>query len=183
MENLEKQFNLGPANPDQGGGILYCMRYSSEHIEEHRAQVLAALKDIGLTFKDHKEGIAVEAQNTLSPEDEERTLALLEELSVINEAEEYIDAGLDGVKNIKDLYNRLVLSFMALLDKRNLVDAYNFVTVFIPTIVSDIWLADQQNHVLSAEDRRLVEELASFAQSKEKMLNNNRSVILGGTRF
>ena len=179
MSNLEKQFNLGPANQDQGGGILYCMRYDSAHIEEHHTQVIEALKKIGLTFSDRGEDIAVSSENKLSPEEEKRALALLEELSVINEAREYKEAGLDGIKNIRDLRDRLSLSFYALLDQRKLVDAYDFVDLFIPRIVNDIRLADKQNHVLSSEDRKALEELARFAQSRAEMLNKGTSMISG----
>lgn len=180
MDNLEKQFNLAENNPDQGGGILYSMRYSKDHIEEHHMQVVEALKRIGVTFKDEGERIAVTPEKELSPEEQRRTLALLEELSVINEAREYKETGLDNIQNISDLKNCLILSFHALLDAKNLVDAYNFVTLFIPRIVSDIRLADKQNQVLSAQDRKDVNELAAFAAAKEKMLNKHRIVIMGG---
>ena len=182
MDSLEKQFNLAENNPDQGGGILYCIRYNREHIDEHHAQVVEALKHMGITFKDEEggNGIAVNAENTLSQDEERRTLALLEELSVINEARKYKDAGLDDVKSITELSNRLMLTYHALLDAKNLADAYNFVDIFIPRVVNDIHLADQQNKILSAEDRKAVKELYSFARSKEKFLNKNKSVVLGG---
>lgn len=179
--SLEQQFNLAEANPDPGGGILYCMRYDREHIEEHHAQVIQALKRIGVTFKDDETsgGIAAVPENELTPDEEKTELALLEELSVINEAREYKEVGLDGVTNVKELCERLTLSFYENLDQKRLVDAYNFVSVFLPTVIRDLQIADKQNGVLSKKDRDAVQQLADFATAKEKMLNKNRILILG----
>ena len=179
--SLEKEFNLGENNPDPGGGILYCMRCDSEHIEEHHAQVIKALKNMSITFKDDEAsgGIAVIPENELTPDEEKRELALLEELSVINEAREYKEVGLDDVTNVKELCERLTLSFYENLDQERLVDAYNFVSVFLPTVIRDLRIADKQNGVLSKKDMDAVQKLADFATAKEKMLNKNRILILG----
>ncbi len=180
--SLEKQFNLAENNPDQGGGILYCMRYEREHIEEHHAQVIAALKAMGISFREEGEsGIAAESQDDLDPEQQRRRFALLEELSVINEAREYKEAGLDGVKSVSELSNRLVVTFHGLLRSRKLANAYDFVTVFLPMIISDIRLADKQNKVLSSEDRAALDKLSAFVVSKERFLNSPGGfTVLGG---
>ncbi len=179
MSDLEKQFNLAEGNPDQGGGILYCMRYSRDHIEEHHAQIVGALKRIGITFTDEGDNIGARADAELSPETERQAILLLEELSVINEAREYKEVGLDDIKNIPELSGYLMTTFFSLLKSKNLVDAYNFVTIFIPRIIRDIMLADRQNKVLTNKDRIALNELSEFVKSKEKLLNSNRITILG----
>ncbi len=178
MSDLEKQFNLAERNPDQGGGILYCMRYSGEHIDEHHAQIVEALKRMGITFTDEGDNIGARADTELSPEAERQVTLLLEELSVINEAREYKEAGLDDVKNIRELSDYLISTFYSLLKSKNISDAYNFVTVFIPRIISDISLADRQNKVLTNQDRAALDKLSEFMKSKEKQLNSHRITIL-----
>ena len=42
-KTLWEEFNLAENNPDQGGGILYALRYNADRIKAHREAVVGAL--------------------------------------------------------------------------------------------------------------------------------------------
>ena len=52
MEEMWNDFNLRENNLDQGGGILYSLRYSTESLEEKRKGIVKVLENIGISIID-----------------------------------------------------------------------------------------------------------------------------------
>jgi hypothetical protein len=175
--SLWHQFNLAEANPSQAGGLLYAMRYSSEEIEAKREIVIAALERIGVTLEDMDEdGIGVALSDDAA---RDQALALLEELSVENDAVAYHLAGYGQYHTISELCTGLKGNYLELLThgKPNMVAAYNLATLVIPEIVRDLRSADVQNNVLSARDRKELDALEQFARTKDRQLNSGGVMI------
>ncbi len=178
VDSLWHQFNLAEANPSQGGGLLYVMRYSLEEIEAKREIVIAALERIGVTLEDmDTEGIDASLSDDAA---RDQALALLEELSVENDALAYHVVGYGQYHTVPELCTGLKGNYLELLTngKPNMVAAYDLVTLVIPEIVRDLRSADIQNAVLSEKDRKELAALEQFAQTKDRQLNR-RTVMIG----
>ena len=63
-KTLWDYFNLAEQNPDQGGGILYCLRYDQPRIKAHQVCVVNALKSLGLDLVE----IGIDILNPVQPE-------------------------------------------------------------------------------------------------------------------
>lgn len=173
------QFNLGEQNPSPGGGILTCLRCSREEIEERHPSVVSAIQDMGVSLEDIDTGIAVIPQNPLSQEDTVKLMALLEQLSVLNEALEYHGAGYGAFHTIAELRNGIVSQFLTLLiDQKDLPGAYNLVDLVVPEIVRDIRVTHKRESILSQDEEHELDELTEFAKIKVRQLNR-QSVLIG----
>jgi len=158
------------------------LRYGQEHIEAHRANVIRAIQNMQVELReDGPDGIAVFPQQSLPPEDGERLVILLEELSVQNEALEYQAAGFGECNTIGDLRNSIISHVESLLPNIDLVEAYNIVTISIPQIVRDIRIAHLQNKVLSPQEVEELDGLASYAQRTARILDRPGGVAQGGS--
>ncbi len=175
---LWRQFNLAEQNPSPGGGILTCLRCSREEIEERHPGIVSAIQDMGVDLKDIDTGIAVIPQNPFSEENAIKLMALLGQLSVLNEALEYYDVGFGVFNNIAELKNGIVSAVLQLLTERKLVDAYDLVDRVVPQIVRDIRITNRQENVLSPDEIGDLDALDRFAQTKVRQLNKP-TVMLG----
>lgn len=180
QSSLWEVFNLAEHNPDQGGGILYCLRYTEEVLVGKQRQVVSALTKLGFTLKEVEQGIEAASSHNLSDSDYRRAGALFEELSVINEALEYKQGGFDRIKSIQDLKNTIIGDFFGFLERRKLAEAYDLVSVVVPTLVRDIARADRQNKLLTRQDKVALQELQDFARKKEKFLNSPGGTVTIG---
>ncbi|MBI2657725.1 hypothetical protein HYX08_03445 [Candidatus Woesearchaeota archaeon] len=179
-KTLWEEFNLAENNPDQEGGILYAMRYDAERIKAHRGAVVGALRDIGIEFQEVDNLIGMFPKNVLSESETRRVYALAEELSVLNEATEYQEAGFGRFKTWGELKDGLVSHYFSLLlDKKDLVGAYNLATMVIPQIVRDLRIAQAQGKPFSSGEKRTIDDLLAFAISRERQLNHPRLVFIG----
>ncbi len=181
-KTLWELFNLAEKNPDQGGGILYCLRYNADQLKEHHKAVVSAL-EANIKMEDYGDnGIGVVLKKQLTESETDNVMVLLEELSVLNEAQEYIDVGFGKYKNLQDLKYGLMSNYLSLLNNRELADAYNLVQSAIPQLVRDIFVAHRQNNVLSGKDKRTMGELASFSKNHTRILNKPEGFVLFGSK-
>lgn len=179
-KTLWNYFNLAENNPDQDGGILYCLRYDEDRISAHRTSVVGALESMGIGLKEVDEIIYITTSGVMERAEQYRVRALLEELSCLNEAMEYTEAGFNQFSNVRQLKNGLMSAYFGLLEEREMADAYNIVTVAIPQIVGDLTLADCQSGVLSASERRELAELTRFAKRQDDLLNTPGGFVIVG---
>ena len=176
-DDLWNTFNLAKANEDPGGGILYCLRYSSEKINAMQENIVSFLKKSGVEMIDQGEGIGAKIdKNLLNPQ---KAYLLLEELSVLNEAKEWIGAGMGDLQTISKLKSHFITTYFYTLN-RNKVDAYNLVDVIIPNICRDIACAHQQNRVLSSRSKKDLGELFYFSKKQIEHLNDPRGYVVFG---
>lgn len=185
LENIKKtnqllrEFNLSKQNLDQGGGILYNLRYTSEKLEQMREQIISTLNTFNILAKEVGKNIEIVPESELNENDKEKLINLFEELSVINEALEYKEIGIDEVKNIFELKNLLILHYFALLKDREKVDAYNFVDIFIPQIIKDLSIAKEQGKKFSKEEEKAISELVEFAKRRVEEFNSQGFNMIG----
>ena len=179
---LWKEFNLGEQNPDQGGCVLYCLRYSPEKIEAQHGQIVSALESLDIELEPIENFIGAKAKRELNDSEKRRTSALFEELSVLNGAREYSQMGFDKFKNIEDLKNGLILHYMNNLTDRNLPDAYNLADMIAPEIVRDVHCAEMQNNVLSKSDKIALRDLSSFMESQVNLHNSPGGFVIFGAK-
>ena len=178
---LWNKFNLWEQNPDQGGGIIYCMRYSREVIEQKRKRVISVLDSLDIYPKEVDwNDIAIIPDKNYSQDNTQRILHLLEELSVLNGALEYKASLLDTIKNIEELSNLLISIYLSLLQDKKIADAYNLIDITIWEIIADILLADKQNWVLSKKDKKIIENLAGFRDRQISLLNSPGGALMIG---
>jgi len=124
--------------------------------------------------------LALVPKTALSESDQRRVYALAEELSVLNEATEYQEKGFGKFRNLGELKNGLVSTYFSLfLDERNLVAAYNLVTMGIPQIVQDLKISIAQGKRFSAKERHTIDDLLTFAVTRERQLNKLKIVFIG----
>lgn len=178
MDELWEQFNLAENNPDRGGGILYCLRYSYDMIRAKREQLISIMKNNGIQLVEMEDGMISVETGTDSLDEHRKNFILFEELSVLNEAAEYYEAGLGPFNSVDDLMRKLVSHYDQLMMKKNLPDAYNFISTAIPEVISDLRFADRQNNVLSKKDRKTIEETLDYARSQSALLENPRNAVI-----
>lgn len=186
-KTLWEQFNLAEQNLDPGAGILYCLRHSEDRIRGHQESIIEALQSLSISLKEVEEAIAVVLPQPLPEDQFQRVYLLLEELSCLNEAIEYIECGYGQYRNIAQLTAGLATAYYQCLKDHHLPRAYDMVAVVIPQIVRDITIADHQNDVLSSSERRELTDFMEFARRNEQLLNNPRArnpsgVVLFGLR-
>lgn len=180
---LWDKFNLAEKNPDQGGGILYCLRYTYERIRGHQESIVTALESIGIELVEIDEGIGVKSTLALNESEQNRVYALLEELSCLNEALEYAEAGLNQYNSIGQLGNGLMNTYIELLKENKKPDAYNFITMMMYPIIRDLRTANNQNGVLSASERRELTDLIEFTKGQYDLLNRPKEYIVLGLKY
>ncbi len=183
-KTLWKIFNLGNLNPSKGGGVMYFLRYSPERINTHRNQVVSALKAMDVELRDCQDKILVRTPvpyKDLTKTNKSRLSALLEELSVLNEATEFNETYGD-CRTLDQLGDRLIQVYWALLDSQKLANAYNFVSMGIPEIVQGL-KQSEQNHALYKREKTSIEKLAEFARRKTKYLGRTHGFVILGRRF
>jgi len=178
QQDLWHVFNLGENNPDQGAGILYCLRYSVDRIHAHQESVISTLQTLGVTLEDAGQDIYAHLPKNGTDIQRERVYILFEELSCLNEAMEYVQAGFNQFDNVEDLKNGLVTQYFGLLQKGNLAEAYDLVDLTIPEIAQDLRVAHLQNKVHSSQDLKNLEELVDF--SRRQVNNLNHPMVLFG---
>lgn len=83
MQNIATEFKLWESSRDPGAWVLYGARYSAEQLRLKQEQVISILEG-RVIFRDVGDAIAI--QNIGGGTPEPSTLALIEELSCINEA-------------------------------------------------------------------------------------------------
>lgn len=177
--NLWMEFNLGENNPDVGGGILYCLRYDSKILDHKRDYIISNLNSQHLKIKEHGECLEVIPPKDMRKSDIPRTVLLLEELSVLNDALDYASIGLDQYNSLFELKNGLITNYFDML-KPDQVGAYNLVDMFIPQVARELYIADKQNKILSSSERDELEQLVSFAENQVKHLNNPGGYMILG---
>jgi len=174
---LWEAFNLAKNNPDRGGGILYCIRYGSERLKAHQDTLISALQAMPLEIIEVENQLGIKIKPDMTESKRETLLIMLEELSVVNEALEYVQAGLGDLGSLDKLKTALQGTYFNLYDSRALTDAYNFVSMSIPEIVRDIRHSDTHNDVLSSAERKILDELMTFAIRQERILNKPHRVV------
>jgi len=179
------QFNLAENNPDPGGGILYALRYSPEHLAAQRQGVVLALGDLGVRLYDLGEGIGAAYSETPVSEHWKIPL-LLEELSVINEADEYASSGLGGAQSIPELVPAIRSIYFSYLegyrstgDPEPLAVAGLLVDEAIPGLIRDLIVAQDQSGVLSKKDQAALRELQEFSSRQSHVLASGEFVLFG----
>ena len=177
VSNLWMEFNLRENNPDVGGGILYCLRYDSKILAHKRDYIISNLNSQGLKIKEHGEDLAVIPPKDMRESGFQKTVLLLEELSVLNDALDYASIGLDQYNSLFELKNGLITNYFNML-KPDQVGAYNFVDLFIPQVAKELYIADKQNKILSSSEKDELEQLVSFAEDQVKSLNNSGDSII-----
>jgi hypothetical protein len=177
-KTLWEQFNLRDYSLDQGGGILYCIRYSPERISAHRNAIIKNLESRGVYIEEVEDRLGVGFRRTQNHEERNSAIIMLEELSVLNEATEYQEAGLEQYRSIRELVDGIKTSVLEGVSQKNLVDIYNFLEMSIPQIVRDIRIADRQNKVLSNKERQALDNLMEFASRQVRQLNSPHGLVL-----
>jgi hypothetical protein len=107
-------------------------------------------------------------------------VTLLEELSVINEAMAYKEAGFRGIRSIQEWKKTLVGYYFELFKKRDLVAAYDLVTISIPEIIRILGISHIQNKTLSRRDLQALEELQNFCVRQDDNLNRPGGMLVLG---
>jgi hypothetical protein len=178
-KTIWEQFQIPKYDP--GAGLLYCLRYGLDRIEAHRTQVVSALQELGVQLEQRGESDVIDMflRRPSTTSEKTRASSLASELSVLNEATEYKEAGF-GYKNIEDLTTGLIVQYFTLLDTRSLAVVYDFVDLIIPQIVRGLRTADKQNKVLSSRERASLSELERFAKRQFNHLNSPvRIAVIG----
>jgi uncharacterized membrane protein YecN with MAPEG domain len=172
-KSLWEEFNLAQANPDRGGGILYCLRYPEDRLRAHQKQVISAINDLGAVPKDLGEFITVVPGREWDLHERRRVAYLLEELSVLNEALEYVDVGFGVFNNVSELKDGLIMHYLdALLKRGDVLHAYGLVTSTIPGIAKDLRTAHEQNRVLSPQDEVALRDMEFFSLMHTNMMDS-----------
>jgi hypothetical protein len=180
---LWDQFNLAENNPDPGGGILYAIRYDTEELLAHRDAVISACDEAGASIREINDTLVGVTLFDVAEEDQDRVVILLEELSVVSEAIEYHEAGINPA-DLSDLADELKASFRCEITSSRIeskIYALNLVDLGIPTLVDDLEVAQSQNDVLTLEDQRIIRGLGSFASMNAELFGSHRVVILGSS--
>lgn len=176
--DLWKEFNLGGANPDPGGGILYAVRYEAEVLERAQERLATTLGELGVTIAEHDQGLGVSFDGI--PDDSvEHAALLVEEISVVNEALEYHDAGLGKCNSIAELCDALRGAFFSLETPETKDGALDLVDLFIPQVTGDILNAHKKSNVLKRDELEEIHDLIEFAETQSAFLGGHNLVILG----
>ena len=179
-EKLWREFNLGERNPAQGGGILYCLRYSKERLEGHQEQVIKSLENLQVSIRDFSEFRLALDLNMVLRGDKKRVFSLLEELSVINEALEHKVGGFGKCRTIADLKDLLISSYLVCLKSGDMANSYEIVASLIPQIIKDLNIAGVQGKKFKRYEQRDIQELKDFAKRQFDHLNDSRGYVLFG---
>lgn len=182
-EELWNFYTLAPDNPDPGGGILYAVRYDTLSLYTHRDRVVDSLIEQGCSIFFTEDGLLILSIDGVSEDKEESVLLLIEELSVVNEALEFHEEGLNP-DSIDGLAESLKASFARDIVSRDpsiKAAALNLVDLFIPQVVEDIHEAQAQNRVLTPAQQQKINELGYFASLKSDLFSVQRMMLQDGT--
>jgi len=179
IKTIEEQFGF-EENP-AGSGLMYFIRYSSDRIDGHRMHVLKALREMGVKFRRAGNEIEVRGPScmgTVSQEYLRRSGALLEELSILNEASEYHDGGAEPFRHIEKLKDVVKLTYYGLLARHKTEDAYSYVSCQVPSITEELREADA-NKCLYGRERRAIDEIERFCEVQAEILDKKPMVMFG----
>lgn len=168
-KTIQEQFNFDE-NP-AAAGLMYFIRYSSERIDSHRKQVVNALESIGIEFK-YANGCEIEVHGPnriLTKSFRRRLDALLEELSVLNEASTYYDYGLESIKDLTKFRDAVILTYFNLLSGHKKEQAYEYISKDIPRQTQELRIADE-NKCLYTKERKALDEIERFCRTQEQLL-------------
>jgi hypothetical protein len=177
---LWKEFDFAEQNPDQSGGVLYALRYDEERLKAGREKIVSAIEGLGATPQDIGKDIKVSIGEETNEKKMATLVTLLEELSVINEAMAYKEAGFRGIRSIQEWKKTLVGYYFELFKKRDLVAAYDLVTISIPEIIRILGISHIQNKTLSRRDLQALEELQNFCVRQDDNLNRPGGMLVLG---
>lgn len=175
--DLWRQFYFD-LNISPRGGILTCLRCTLQEIETFHASVVSDIQNLGVTFEEVDGGIAAVPESPLSPDDKEKLLVLLQQLTMQNEALDYTAVGYGAFRTISELRNGLMIEVSNLMSQVQLAEAYDLADRVIPQIVRDTRITDSREHLLSPQEQLDLDSLSKFAGIKVRQLNR-RSVMIG----
>lgn len=175
--NLWKIFNM-VNNPDSGRGMIYCLKFKKDRLEEHRERIImyGRSKGVELVEKDYE--IEAKIPKTLENRIVKRIYSNFVQLSAVNEALEYKVTGLQHCTNLEELKNELVGRYVNFLDEKNLADAYNMVDLFIPMLVQDLRISYNIRKT-PKEELETLEELSKFSNNQKKILDHSEVILMG----
>lgn len=169
-------FNLGQANQDPGGSWLYAMRYSPDNLADHQETVIKTMQDMGVFVVKTETGLGMGSDHPFDETETAKFMALVEELTVTNEALEPVRLNFFGmtISELAELYKD---SFSLAVATGNTRIAAGILKIEIPQLVSDLTRAQFDNSPLSDEDFEIVNKLGDFAASKIAYLMNGGAYI------
>jgi len=181
IKTLQEQFGFRRNPP--GAGLLYFVRYSSERIDAHRKQVVKALNSMDVKFRSRSYG-EVEVYGPARDKglDESylnRLDALLEELSILNEASDYYDGGAEAYRDIAKLKDVIILNYNNLLAHRRKAEASIYICEDVPRVIKELRIADK-NNCLYAKERKALDEIERFCRGQDELLSRRRKVVVEG---
>ncbi len=183
---LGEQFNLRDANPDQGGGLLYAIRYSPEALDLKMEAVLDRFFEMGFEFVEVQQDIIgiQTVYGDLDPEMAQRALMLAEELSVISDARSYQSFGWGtDHSTVSELVGAACSQVNNALENaltgstEGKIEAFDTATMLVSQIVCDLWIADAQNGVLSNSERHAVLNLERVGAFVGRAVDGRHIVI------
>ncbi len=116
----------------------------------------------------------------LNESETRRLCILLEELSILNEAEEYHAAGYGKYHTIEQLKDGLVSAYNHYLDMNRLPQAYDIIDMVIPEIVADITTSDAKSRFLSTKERQTLTDLLAYAKRQVNLHNYPGGFVIIG---
>ncbi|MHB1865174.1 MAG: hypothetical protein ACYCPS_03365 [Candidatus Saccharimonadales bacterium] len=178
---LWNQFSLAENCLDPAGGILYAIRYDTDSLEAQQKRVVEFLIRSSAQILPIDEGTTAVDISYVELGKRERVQIMLEELSVVNEAIEHHNQGLN-IHFIEDLAAYLKNLFIGVIsssDPRDKLIALNLVDLGIPGLADDLLLANLQNQVLTDTELATVLDLRKFASTNSDLFNTRPVVISG----
>ena len=173
MQYLWREFRVGNDLDVQVDGIMYASRYTLERIEAHREQVITALKARGVDFLDLGERVGVNYKG----HNPESVIALLDELSSLNEAADYKMHGLNSIEGLSGSYDAAFYPYIfQRRDEQEKPEAYDL-TIRMLKLAIALKAVDGRNRMLYAYERRTLDTLIGLTRRNEAMLNSRRIIL------
>jgi hypothetical protein len=172
--NLWHEISLGNPLYLQVEGVLYATRMSAGRIEGHRDEVVKALQGMGMSITQEEDGFRINGHNDSNGDG---AVALLDELSVLNSAADYKNAGIDSIAQLSGNYLR---TWMRLSAGGNLADAYDMMSIELPQLAAGLRAADKINSPLYTHERVALDELVGLSQRKVDLMNRPRGYVIMG---
>jgi len=176
-QDLWREFRTGNPFENQVDGVMYAVRYTPERIEAHRGQVITALKTRDVEFFDL--GSLVGVNYTGPDSGSVSVIALLEELSALNEAADYKMHGLNSIADLSGVYAESLYNFLFKPRQHDprMPEAYDL-TLEMFNLATALKSRDKTNRMLYAHERRILDALIDTTKKKEKMLNSPGKIAL-----
>ncbi|MEK7594410.1 MAG: hypothetical protein AAB436_02110 [Patescibacteria group bacterium] len=154
---LWHNYHMGAADPDPGGGILYALRYTQDHLDTQRDLVINVLTDAGSTIQVLDERLVHVDLSAAPEEDHPKLFVMLEELGVLNKALEHKQVGIEQ-GTVEELAHNILDDVEVALDRAD-EDTIKLQAMYVLQIVQELTTAHEQNQVLSVRDREAVASL------------------------